>query len=61
MTAQFRLGYGNGHDYWLTRAIISLGDTGVPLVPVPPIMNLYSISGGMGHNFPINAFTNTAT
>ncbi len=59
VTAQFRLGYGNGHDYWLTRAIISLGDTGVPLVPVPPIMNLYSISGGMGHNFPINAFTDT--
>jgi hypothetical protein len=59
VTAQFRLGYGNGHDYWLTRAIIGLGDTGVPLVPVPPIMNLYSISGGMGHNFPINAFTDT--
>ena len=59
VTAQFRLGYGNGHDYWLTRAIIGLGDTGVPLVPVPPIMNLYSISGGMGHNFPISAFTDT--
>ena len=59
VTAQFRLGYGNGHDYWLTRAIIGLGDTGIPIVPVPPIMNLYSISGGMGHNFPINAFTDT--
>ena len=59
LTAQFRLGYGNGHDYWLTRATIGLGDTGVPLVPVPPIMNLYSISGGIGHNFPLNAFTDT--
>jgi hypothetical protein len=60
VTAQFRLGYGNGHDYWLTRAIISLGDTGIPIVDVPvPVMNLYSISGGMGHNFPINAFTDT--
>ena len=57
VTAQFRLGYGNGHDYWLARAIIGLGDTGVPLVPVPPVMNLYSISGGMGHNFPLSAFT----
>ena len=28
VTAQFRLGYGNGHDYWLTRAIIGLGDDG---------------------------------
>lgn len=57
VTGQFRLGYGNGHDYWITRATIGLGDTGVPLVPVPPVMNLYSISGGMGHNFPLNAFT----
>ena len=61
VTAQFRLGYGNGHDYWLTRAIISLGDEGIPIVDVPvPVMNLYSISGGMGHNFPINAFTDTS-
>ena len=59
ITGQFRLGYGNGHDYWLARATIGLGDTGVPLVPVPPIMNLYSISGGIGHNFPLNAFTDT--
>ncbi len=59
VTGQFRLGYGNGHDYWLARATIGLGDTGVPIVPVPPIMNLYSISGGMGHNFPLNAFTDT--
>jgi len=60
VTAQFRLGYGNGHDYWLTRATIGLGDTGVPLVPVPPVMNLYEIFGGIGHNFPLNAFTDTA-
>lgn len=59
VTAQFRLGYANGHDYWLARAIIGLGDTGIPIVPVPPVMNLYSISGGMGHNFPLTAFTDT--
>lgn len=59
LTAQFRLGYGNGHDYWLTRATLGLGDAGVPVVPVPPIMNLYSISGGIGHNFPLTAFTDT--
>lgn len=58
VTAQFRLGYGNGHDYWLTRATVSLGDTGVTLVP--PVMNLYEIYGGIGHNFPLNAFTDTA-
>src|SRR5208337_1302327 len=59
LTAQFRLGYANGHDYWLTRATLGLGDTGVPLVPIPPVMNLYSIAGGIGHNFPLNAFTDT--
>jgi hypothetical protein len=57
VSAQFRLGYGNGHDYWLTRATVSLGDTGVILVP--PVMNLYQIFGGIGHNFPLNAFTDT--
>lgn len=59
LTAQFRLGYANGHDYWIARATIGLGDAGVPLIPFPPVMNLYSISGGMGHNFPLNAFTDT--
>jgi hypothetical protein len=60
VTGQFRLGYGNGHDYWLARATIGLGDEGIPIVAVPvPVMNLYSISGGMGHNFPLNAFTDT--
>ncbi len=60
VTAQFRLGYGNGHDYWLARATISFGDQGIPIVDIPvPLMDLYSISGGMGHNFPLNAFTDT--
>ncbi len=60
VTAQFRLGYGNGHDYWLARATIGFGDEGIPIVDVPfPVMSLYSISGGMGHNFPLNAFTDT--
>jgi hypothetical protein len=60
VTGQFRLGYGNGHDYWIARATIGFGDMGIPIVDVPvPVMNLYSVSGGMGHNFPLNAFTDT--
>ncbi len=56
ITGEFRLGYQGGHDYWITRVTIGLGATGVPLVPVPPVMNLYAIRGGLGHNFPISAF-----
>jgi hypothetical protein len=56
ITGQFRLGYMNGHDYWLTRVSVPLGAEGIPIVPVPPVMNLYRITGGLGHNFPISAF-----
>ena len=55
-TGEFRLGYKGGHDYWLTRVSFSLGDTGIVLIPAPPVMNLYKIQGGIGHNFPISAF-----
>jgi hypothetical protein len=55
-TGEFRLGYQGGHDYWLTRVSLSLGDTGIVLIPAPPVMNLYKIQGGIGHNFPISAF-----
>jgi len=52
--AEFRLGYKGGEDYWLTRATINLGSSGVPLTP---FMSLYAIRGGLGYNFPINAFS----
>jgi hypothetical protein len=56
LRGEFRLGYQGGHDYWLARVSFDLGDEGVIIIPAPPIMNLYSIQGGMGHNFPITAF-----
>jgi hypothetical protein len=56
LTGEFRLGYKGGHDYWLARVSFDLGDEGVAIVPAPPIMNLYTIRGGMGHNFPLSAF-----
>ena len=58
---EFRLGYKNGHDYWLTRVSFALSPEGVPLVPVPPVMNLYRVQGGIGHNFPISAFEDTSS
>jgi hypothetical protein len=59
LTGEFRLGYQGGHDYWLTRVSFDLGDEGVVLVP--PFMNLYTIRGGIGHNFPLTAFKDTDT
>ncbi len=61
ITGEFRLGYQGGHDYWLTRVSYALGPTGVPLVPVPPVMNLFRVQGGLGHNFPISAFEDTGS
>lgn len=61
VTGEFRLGYQGGHDYWLTRVTIGLGDSGVPLIPAPPVMNLFAIRGGIGHNFPINAFSDAGS
>ncbi len=52
--AEFRLGYIGGDDYWLTRATIGLGTSGVTLTPY---LTLYAIRGGLGYNFPINAFS----
>ena len=54
--AEFRLGYLNGHDYWLMRATLDLGPSGTPFIP--PFLKLYKIRGGLGHNFPIDAFKN---
>ena len=62
ITGEFRLGYfPNGGDYWLTRVSIPLGPTGIVVIPVPPVMNLYRIQGGVGHNFPISAFQDTGS
>jgi hypothetical protein len=62
ITGEFRLGYQGGHDYWLTRVSYALGPTGLPLISVPvPVMNLYRVQGGIGHNFPISAFEDTGS
>jgi hypothetical protein len=62
VTGEFRLGYfPNGGDYWLTRVSIPLGPTGIVVIPVPPVMNMYRIQGGVGHNFPISAFQDTGS
>ena len=55
--ARFILGHLNGHDYWMTKAQIPLGASGVGIFP--PFLTLWAISGGLGHNFPIDAFKNT--
>jgi len=52
--AEFRLGYLGGRDYWLMRASLDLGPTGMPFIP--PFLKLYRIRGGLGHNFPLDAF-----
>ena len=61
ITGEFRLGYKGGHDYWLTRVSLALSPAGVPLIAVPPVMNLYRVQGGIGHNFPISAFEDTGS
>ncbi len=62
ITGEFRLGYQGGHDYWLTRVTYALGATGLPIISVPiPLMNLYRVQGGIGHNFPISAFEDTGS
>ncbi len=61
ITGEFRLGYQGGHDYWLTRVSYPLGPTGVVLIPIPLVMNLFRVQGGLGHNFPINAFEDTGS
>ncbi len=61
ITGEFRLGYQGGHDYWLTRVSYTLSPTGIPLIAVPPVMNLFRVQGGLGHNFPINAFEDTGS
>lgn len=61
ITGEFRLGYQGGHDDWLTRVSYTLSPTGIPLIAPPPVMNLYRVQGGLGHNFPISAFEDTGS
>jgi hypothetical protein len=56
--AEFRLGYMGGHDYWIMRATLDLGN-GITFIP--PILSLYQIRGGLGHNFPLDAFQSTGS
>lgn len=54
VSGQFVLGYVGSTDYWLARAILDLGPTGV--VIVPPVINLYQVGGGMGYNVTLDSF-----
>ena len=57
--AEFLLGYESGHDYWMTKASIPLGSSGVSIYP--PYLSLYAIYGGLGHNFALDAFKSAAS
>lgn len=50
----FALGYEGSDDFWAAHADVSLGPTGMPLVP--PFMQLYVIGGGLGYNVAIDSF-----
>ncbi len=58
VSASFILGRQNGHDYWMTKATLSL--EGTPVNIFPPFLTLFRINGGLGHNFGINDFIGTA-
>jgi hypothetical protein len=55
VSGQFVLGYVGSDDYWIARALLDLGPTGVVVVP-PAIINLYKIGGGMGYNVSLASF-----
>ena len=52
-SVEFRIGYKEGHDYWLMRVKVNVAD--MPLAP--PFLFAYQIRGGLGHNFPIETFS----
>jgi hypothetical protein len=56
VSGQFVLGYVGTDDYWLAKAVLDLGPTGVTLVP--PVINLYQVGGGMGYNVTLDSFKN---
>lgn len=55
----FVLGYNNVTDYWLMRANVPLGESGVVLYPNYAV--LYAIRGGMGYHVNKTAFKSTTT
>lgn len=57
--AEFVLGYQGSGDYWLIRGRYTLSGDGTSLVP--PYLNLYSIQGGLGYNYPLTAFENAGS
>jgi hypothetical protein len=57
VSGQFVLGYVGADDYWLAKAVLDLGPTGV--VIVPPAVNLYQVGGGMGYNVTLDSFKNS--
>jgi hypothetical protein len=48
------LGTAGGYDYWMTLTDYDLGPTGTPLVP--PILNLFRVSGGLGYHVDASRF-----
>lgn len=58
VSGQFVLGYVGSDDYWLAKAVLDLGPTGVVIAPPVPL-NLYQIGGGMGYNVTLDSFKNT--
>jgi len=57
VSGQFVLGYVGNDDYWLAKAVLDLGPTGV--VVVPPAINLFQVGGGMGYNVTLDSFKNS--
>ncbi|MDO9174558.1 MAG: hypothetical protein Q7V62_07105, partial [Actinomycetota bacterium] len=55
----FVLGYNNVTDYWLMRASVPLGSTGVVLYPNYAV--LYAIRGGMGYHVGRASFAASTT
>ena len=54
VSGQFVLGYVGSDDYWIARALLDLGPTGV--VVFPAVINLYKVGGGMGYNVSLASF-----
>ncbi|MDI1302363.1 MAG: hypothetical protein PSX71_10690 [bacterium] len=52
--AQFLLGYSNNTDYWLMRASMPMGSTGIVLYP--EVVSLFAIRGGMGYHVQSTSF-----
>lgn len=56
--AEFLLGFQGSTDYWLTRATIPLGTSGVAITQ---FISLYQIRGGLGYHMALDSFKNPAS